>query len=79
MQWQAPQGFIVGPEVMIVPDEESQLGSEGAAEAAVAHAGEPHGSSATRELTPDEGAPTPEELDAREEYFRPDSASNSMK
>ena len=40
-----------------------------AEDAALAQAGEPHGSSDERAEAFDEGAPTPEELDAREENF----------
>jgi hypothetical protein len=53
-----------------MPNGTSPLEDPGVAEdAAVAQAGEPHGSSESMELTPDEGTPTPAELDAREEDF----------
>ncbi|MFN2477732.1 MAG: hypothetical protein ABR615_00950 [Pseudonocardiaceae bacterium] len=42
---------------------------EGAEDAALAHAGEPSKPSEAHELTADEGTPTPEELDARNEHF----------
>jgi hypothetical protein len=41
-----------------------------ATDASVGHGGEPHGSTDTRDLTPEEDVgPAPEELDAREEHF----------
>ncbi len=49
-------------------DAKHQPYAEGAANASVASAGEPHGSSDTRDLAaPEGGGPTPEELDSREE------------
>ncbi len=48
-------------------DARDQPHAEGSAHASVASAGEPHGSSDTRDLAFEAGGPTPEELDAREE------------
>lgn len=50
-------------------EEPTPLGPANTEDAAVAQAGEPHGAAETRELTKDDGAPSPADLDAREENF----------
>jgi hypothetical protein len=50
-------------------EETSNPQEEGSEDAALAQAGEPQEESEALEARPDEGAPSPEELDAREERF----------
>jgi hypothetical protein len=51
-------------------DATDRPGQDEAIDASVSHAGEPHGSTDTRDVTREEGVgPAPEDLDAREEAF----------